>query len=323
VTQTFEFGFETQSARRPSVQSARHEFLSGIARLKGHTVLDLFASAYQPYTELITRKSNQIQTISNDLESQIPASNYILRQPEFIRERAIKTIMPDWRALQKVQDADALCLSLRTWSERNNLIDEWCLDHAVLFLRAWDGSDEKKMAIALLPDPHYLLTVINRCWQSALLDGRLRGLANQFQTSSEIERLGLLSYVFKYDAVEFRVTGPFSKSIAAFKREVYQEFQTRDGKSVRGAKKALDFKLGAYLNKIRPVTTRLGMKAPHTRWAMHGHLNWLVQYQVPPNKTFREVARQVGKHERTIRDGIRVAANFIGITLRSSEKDKA
>jgi len=321
-TKRFEFGYEKKSKISRSVQAARTDFLSIILNERLNVVFDLFASAYQPFSDLLENISSEIEAVSEKVESEIPQEAYVLRQPKFIRESALKTLIPDWHSLQQSEATDLLREALRGWATRNNLTDDWCLNLALSFLRAWDEADERKMAIALLPDPCCLIDVVKTCWQCALLDRHSDGLWSQFQSNAEVEERGVFSFNFKYEKMEFSMSGPFSKSVAEFKREVGHKFEAHGGRTVRGARKALQSQLDSYLSQLEPVRTELGLKAPHTRWAMADHLNWLAQYQIPPCKTFREVAREVGKNGKTVREGIRGAARLIGVALRSAESDK-
>jgi len=173
-----------------------------------------------------------------------------------------------------------------------------------------------------LPNTRLLFDVIRNCWRSAVRDRHFCGVSNQFQSNTEVEERGAFSFTFKYKHLEFSVIGPFSKSVPEFKREVEKEFEARGGRSVRSARKSLRYELDKYLIEVDRVSSALGLKAPRARWSTANHLSWLTQYQLVPCKTYRQVAREIHKHEATVREGVQRTASLISLTLRSTEADK-
>jgi len=112
----FEFGDERRSDNRSSSETVRAEFLSRILDTKVHIVFDLFASAYKPFTYVLEKSASEIEVISASVEAEIPEAAYIMRQPKFIRERALKLLVQDCNFLQKLEGADALCAALKSWA---------------------------------------------------------------------------------------------------------------------------------------------------------------------------------------------------------------
>jgi hypothetical protein len=77
-----------------------------------------------------------------------------------------------------------------------------------------------------------------------------------------------------------------------------------------------------YLEKVDKARKDLELEEPPVRWAAEDHFKWLIEYQLPPCKRYREIGRDFGKDEKTVREGIRDVASLVGLTLRSSECDK-
>jgi hypothetical protein len=125
------FGYETKSADSPSVQTARAEFLTIVMETKLSAVFSLFVTCYAPFTQLLERNEHAIATICEEIDANLPQENYILRQPKFIRERALKTLIPNHVSLAKVEGSAALCQALGGWGLAHNLTDGWCLDDAL------------------------------------------------------------------------------------------------------------------------------------------------------------------------------------------------
>src|SRR5205823_12946016 len=116
------------------------------------------------------------------------------------------------------------------------------------------------------------------------------------------------------------VSGPFSKSVSAFKQEVEQCFKALNGPSVKGARKALDYKLRSYLKQVASGMKQLNLECPPVRRA-EDHFKWLIHYQIGC-MTYREIGRTVGRNEKTVREGIQDVAELIDLKLRPAHVDR-
>ncbi len=318
----FGFGYEKKSANRPSIQTARAEFLSLILELRPTVVSNLFCSAYPPFTQMLAKNEAVVASLCESLESEIPVEAHILRQPDYIRERAIKKLLPNWRSLQQRDDAESLQRALERWAQDHNLTTDWCLDHALEFLRKFESLEYKDLAFSLLPDAHFVTDLIRRAWQSASVERHCAGLLTQFHSNSEVEDRGLFSFTFNYETLTFNVTGPFYKSVPSFKEEVERSFVALGGPSIRGARKALRYLQTAYLDDVERVMKELGLEEPPVRWASGDHFEWLLNYQLPPCRGCREIGREFGKDEATVREGIQDIATIIGLRLRPADRGR-
>ena len=320
----FGFGYEKKSKDSPSTLTARAQFLTLILELRPNAVSSLFNTAYQPFHELIAENESAIASLCKSVESEIPEEAYNPRQPDYIREQAIQRLIPNLYSLQKVEGANPFWQALETWAIEQNLTDEWCVNHAMAFFRAFDGSDDKKLAFALwrdMQDEHCLRGLVGKSWLWAVHKG-CNALVTQFMSNIKIEEYGIYSFTFVHETLTFTVTGPFYKSTSKFKEEVEDTFRTLGGTTIRGARKALDYQQRLYLEEVAKAMKELKLEEPPVRWAADDHFRWLVNYQIPPCTNYREIGRSVGKNEKTIREGIQDVAKLIGLNLRSPDSDK-
>ncbi|HEY5885436.1 MAG TPA: hypothetical protein VIT88_12150 [Pyrinomonadaceae bacterium] len=320
-TRRFGFGYETNSSLRPSTETARAEFLALVLEIKPEVVQGLFQATYPHFCALLSENEDLIAALCHSLESEIPQQNYILRQPKYIRRNAIRKFIRNWHSLLERGEADSLKVAVRGWATEHNLTADWCLDHALDFLREFEASDYRELALQS-PEALFLPEVITRAWQSALTNRRLGALGMQYQSNSDVEERGVFSFVFEHERFRLELPGPFNRPIPAFKEEVEKQFVALGGPSIRGARKALQYKLADYLESVRSTTTELGLKQPPVRWAAGEHFKWLINYQITPCMKYREIARMTGRDEKTIREGIQDIARLVGLKLRSAGIDK-
>jgi hypothetical protein len=323
-TERIGFGYEKKAPNSRSVQASRAVVLSIVLNRRPDIVFSLFERALEPFKNLLETNASPIGLISESISAAIPKANYILRQPQFIRERAVRRFIPNVRSLKSNEAAQPLLEALNNWAQNNNLMDGWCRDHALATFRAWDVADDKNLAIALARehDTHCLRAVVKKSWLRALVERQLSGLTIQFQSFAEVEERGVFSFTFQHEKVEFSVPGPFSRSRSEFRRQVQQAFEAGGGGTIRGARKVLQSQLQSYLQQVDKVTEELGLVESRSRWAVDEHFKWLLEYQLPPVKTFRELGREFHKDEKTVREGIRKAAQLVGLSLRSADRDK-
>ncbi len=144
----FGFGYERPSKDSPSIQTARSRFLVLVLELRPGAVSDLFNTVDPSFGELLAKKECLINAVPDSIKSEMP-DDYILRQPKFVRAHAIQKLIPNWRSLKQMEEAGSLRQLLNGWAIRHHLTDEWCLDHALAFLREFDESDEKNLGCAL------------------------------------------------------------------------------------------------------------------------------------------------------------------------------
>lgn len=324
-TKCFGFGYEKQSRDSPSTQTARAKFLTLILELRPDAISSLFNTSYQPFNALLAENEAIIASNYVSLESEIPEEAYTLRQPEFIRAQAIQALLPNWRSLRQVEGATPLRQAFEVWAMNQNLTEDWCLNHALVFLREFDGADDKNMAFALWrrwQDNHCLVNVVRKSWLWAVHKS-CDALGAQFQTSIEFEERGPYSFTFSHESLEFTVSGPVFKSKSQFKQEAEAKFKAAGGRTIRGARKALNDQLRKYLERVAKTVEELGLdEPPSLRWAAEDHFKWLIHYQIPPCMNYRQIGREFHINDKTASQGIQDVARLIGLTVRSSEVDR-
>lgn len=80
ASMSFGFGYESRSSDRPSVQTARSEFLNIVAEIQPEVVFRLFRSCYLPFSELLELKEEIIAASCREIDTNLPKEAYILRQ---------------------------------------------------------------------------------------------------------------------------------------------------------------------------------------------------------------------------------------------------
>lgn len=295
MTRRFGLGFEIKSGISPSTWRARAFFLELLPRLKQEVVLALFEMARQPFIEYLTHSRGEILSIATDIGSSAGPT-----------DMAVRLFTYDWSSLQRRKRAAALRDALRKWGDYWNLIDNWCMDHAVSVLR----------------EQHLGALNAWEAWQEAtVLELKLGSICVQGAFNVEFTERGLDKFGFKYEGIDFAIEGPMFTSIPEFKQEVERTFKAAGGQYIRGARTALKHRLNEYLGSVNNTAEELNYTEPRIRWA-EDHFEWLVRYQIPPVTRYREIGKACGKDEKTVREGVKDVATLIGLTLRSPESDK-
>lgn len=299
----FGFGPEKKSANSPSTQHARAFFLELLPRLRNEVTTTLFDIAYHPFVSFLYAHQDEILSIKRNIE---PAP--------FPTDTAIRIFVYGWSALEHRENASVLCNAFAEWGNRWNLTDEWCLNHAVVTLR-----DQHLSCLGSgMPHPRFT----EESWRTALFWPESEAIFTQAEILQSFGEKGLHEFTFEYEQMRFAVEGPVFKPDGQFKQEVRREFKALGGPTLRGAATSLEHRLRDYLEKVGKARSALDLKESSLRWAAEDHFNWLVHYQLPACKTYREIAREIEKDEKTVREGVQRAASLIDLTLRSSEADK-
>lgn len=300
----FGFGFETKSLVSPSTQQARAFFLKRLPLHRQNITFSLFDSCYDAFLAFLTSHETEIQSLKERLEP----NDYPL-------DSAVRIFIYEWSALMRDATGEILRSALLDWANRWNLTPQWCLNHFIATLREqYLSCSERGLA-----DRRFTA----EAWEAA----RIYGLSSeaifaQHDINQQLRERGLSDFTFQSDLIPFTVEGPFFKSVTEFKREVCLRFSVEGGRSIRGERKRLDHQVEDYLQRFDAVAKRLEFIQTRVRWADEDHFVWLIGYQCPPSRNYREIARATDKHEKTIREGIKGVAQRIGLTLRSAEPDK-
>lgn len=311
---TWRLGYESRSSDRPSVQRARADFLLKLLDLKRDVIVKLFNNCQPHFRALLDANERPLVAASELIETNLP-DNPILRQPQFIRKRALEKLIPSWQWLPTVSGGETLQHAQKTFALEHHLDNEWCLDAMLGFLLVVEQTTSLFENPFTDRDQHLL----RQCWREMVTDCQLSANSKQYQTNILIEEAGAYSFNFRNNDLEFSVPGPFYKPWSTFKEEVYREFKQRREFNIKGARTELNKQLRDYLNRVTDLTAQLGLVQPSLQWAGPEHMEWLIHYQIPPFMTYLGIAKLYNKDESTVREGIADAARFIDLNLRPSK----
>lgn len=300
----FGFGFERESSSNPSTQQARAFFLKLLPQLRKDVTLSLFDSSYIHFVNFLNSHQDELTSIKDRIEP----SSYPL-------DTAIRILVHGWSAIERAEAAATLRSALRRWANKWNLGDDWCLNQAVATLR------EQHISCLDRGLPQARFTV--EAWEAARIYGpSSEAIFAQHEVNEELRKEGVTDFVFESDLMPFTVEGPFFKSLTEFRREVILRFQVEGGQNIKGERKRLDYQVESYLKRFEAAAKRLKLNPTRVRWSDEHHFVWLIDYECPPCKGYREIGRAMAKDEKTIREGIQGVAQRIGLTLRSPDSDK-
>lgn len=299
----FGFGYEEKCATSPSTQHAQAFFLMLLPQLRTDLTTTLFETSYEPLVKFLDAHQDDILSIKRNIEPH-----------PFPIESAIRMFIHGWSSVKHQGTAAQFCDALSEWASGWNLTNEWCLNHAVVTLR------EQHLSCLGSGMPHARFT--EGAWRTEFFEPDSEAIFTQAEIVQSFRHESLHEFTFKHEDVRFTVEGPFFRPVVQFKQEVRKEFEARGGRAFRGAEKSLQHQLRIYLDAVGTVTKERNLEEPPVRWAAEQHCFWLIEYQLAPCKTYRQVARDVKKDEKTVREGIQRFASLIGLTLRTSEADK-
>ncbi|SRR6266446_119446 len=300
----FGFGFEAESVTNPSTQQAQAFFLKLLPQLRKDVTLTLFDSSYRHFVTFLNAHQDEL----NSIKERIEPSSYSM-------DTAIRIFTYGWSAIKRDETTAPLRRMLYEWVNKWNLSDDWCLDHAIATLR------EQHISCLDGGLPHARFTA--EAWETARVRGpSSEAIFAQHEVNEQLRKEGLADFAFQSDLIPFKIEGPFFKSLTEFRREVILRFQVEAGQSIRGERKRLDYQIDSYLKRFKAAAKRLKLRQTRVRWADEDHFVWLINYQCPPCKGYREIGRTFAKNEKTIREGVQTVAQRIGLTLRSAECDR-
>ncbi len=318
VNRGFQSGYEKRSPDGSAIQSARAEFLSELSWERPAVIRSLFDDCRPIHTDLLRRKEPLLEKL---VAARISQQESIPRQPKFLRSYALRTLFPDYVGMLPIDGSEDLVAALENWARVNHLECDWCLNAALEFLNEFEVTDDKSLAFRLLSDgdDSLLHHCIAAAWSTVVLKTRTYASYRQYQSNQTIEEAGVFAFLFKYGEIDFYVIGPFGKkNWSEFYTEVELAFKRAKDKP-RGARKQLDAQLRRYRDDVNRVAKQLDLQPPRRAWSKSDHVKWLIDYQVPPCRSYREVARLVRRDESTIREAIGNLSRLIGLTLRRSE----
>lgn len=309
------FGYEKKSKDSPFIQAARSYYLGLIPGLKPYVIQTLLLAAFQSFNALLLNSKNAIDSIYKLVESE--ALEPILRTPQAVKEQALKRFVPDWCSLQRIKGARAFRQVLQDWAQEQNLTDDWCLDHAVSFLRHFIAKADRINWQILEQHPHvykyYLDKIKAESWLCAIRERDDAALLTQFKSNKVFEESDVYSFLFKYKDLEIAESGPFYRPTSDFNKEVKERFEMLGGRNIKGARKALGQQKTLYLQKVKKVAKKT-LKEPPARRRTEDHLKWLIEYQVPERLSVPQLLKKYRLPFKTVDSGIKAARKLIQLS---------
>jgi hypothetical protein len=287
MTARFGYGFEERGENSPSTQLARAYFLALLSQLKPEVVPALFDVADQPFLKFLTSNEDEIQTIKRNIEP-VPYSMHT----------AIRIFTSGGFANRN--GGGALNDALRKWAGDWNLTDDWCLEHAFKTLRGH----------YLSPSDHSY----QDAWHNAHVELEIESLCIHAATDvDKLREIGLGTFSFKHEEIDFTVEGPLLQSIADFKQVVEKKFKDTGGQDTKGARRELQYQVDKYLEKVRKAAKELNLAYPPRKLTTE-HFKWLIEHQIPPRMTVPKICEQYGLPLKTIADGLKSARKLIHLS---------
>jgi hypothetical protein len=262
---------------------------------------------------------------------------------------ALERLIPDWKSLKVRKDSEWLCKTLTEWSEKWNLTADWCLDFALECLQICKVNliDEYQIPENYLATNAFgfLREYCNfwqngSAWKTALWNQMWKN-QNNYSTLNKIPHYpeftyiwtqrneGVLDRVFKIEKVFY----PLSTLKEDFRKRTEEEFWESffnyykhkqnllvgDFETLTGKFKDFHKKLDRYISKvetaIKPFVTKTVAKKSGDK-----HFRWLIEYQIPPIKSYNKLSIKYDVDRRAVMDGIKNVSELLCLTLHPPSK---
>ncbi len=248
---------------------------------------------------------------------------------KLVEEETLIRQFPKWSEMQKKEKAKDLCAALKDWAEKWNLTDDWCLDFAIdmlrnfrtNFLNGWENDFKRNTY-----NESFFITQFNNWrygngdWDRALLNLRQDGTDRQYHIAVEFNQP---AFIFEYSGIKISETWfPNWKHKKVFREEITEQFNrqllfrlTERLEINIGTKSRFEEELTAYIRKVDMKKNKNFFRTPRKNTG-NRHFLWLIEYQIPPCKTFQQIAEENNSNIKTIREGIARVAELIELKLR-------
>ena len=273
-----------------------------------------------------------------------------------LSELEVRATINTWSGLQslKSQPIKKLCQQLELWGKQYNLEEDWCYDHAIRTLRSWLFNPNVCWLGQPPSPPEILGSESTLTWSDELnLDLHWR----RFFLTDKVYPTGPLPFTFQYREFSFKIRGwdflqeeaqyfewfvmrELDKSIYQHEEEMEKRYRAEQGKETSGntttrilqefrgfrtsvrtrARKALASYMKEQVTVRNDSIEKYALVKPPRHYARDrvDELTWLVHYQIPPCKTYKEIAgKYAGVNEQIVRKVIEAAAANLRLPLRN------
>lgn len=284
------------------------------------------------FVEYVFSNQDEYVEIEKEVEHEYRNEKNNRYFPELVEEQTLIKQFPIWSELQKKEKAKDLCAALEDWVEKWNLTtltDDWVLDFAIdmlrnfraKFLNGWEN-DFKRNSY----NERFFITQFNNWlysngdWDSALLNLRQDGSSRQFHIAVEFTQP---AFTFEYSDIKISETWfPNWKHKKVFREEMMEQFNkkffirlTERLEIKLGTKSRFEKALTEYIREVDLKKNKNFRRSPRKNTGER-HFLWLIDYQIPPCKNYRQIARENNSDIKTVREGIARVAEQIGLKLR-------
>ena len=125
------------------------------------TLPEHFDTPLNHYYQYLSGKEDQTIEIENEIKKEREiVQNISPLNPQKLRKKALEQFASSWEIMKSQPDAAFLCESLKLWSEKWNLTDEWFLDFALKMLcnfKFYFDNEFKVRNQSTLPQPLLIL----------------------------------------------------------------------------------------------------------------------------------------------------------------------
>lgn len=271
-------------------------------------------------------------------------------QPLLITDKALVDLIPDWKTLQSNPDAKFLCSLLLQWAEKWNLNEEWCLNFALDVLRRFKTElvDNLSLNIEFLEEnstfslyEYEEFQDEGSAWKLALFSLKYENAGKTHNYSAQIPKPQEFKFIWTQEIKRKRVAvfeikdnwSPLVLSKETFKKRVenqlWSKFFSYFAKkldSLAGKISEVSGKLNEFQKRVNKYTSKVeslyeNVATPTVlKKGRDKHFRWLINYQIPPVKSYEQLSKENSVTRKAISDGIKSASKILGLTLRQTQK---
>lgn len=327
------FMFHTQNHYCYSTDLTKYGFKSDVRKTPVLAYFDFIFKNQAEFDELLEKSEEYWKTVTPD------------HYTDLITGRAIEELIPNWQALKSKSGSEWLCSELSKWAEKWNLTDDWCLDFALDCLKNFKIKliDQYQLPNNYIQgNDNYSLWELNsfwyrgKAWEHSLSDADWQDVDRQWFVIT-MPDYPLLQYIWNVEGKEiFRIEGKYipllghpddfrERTDKQFWSKFFEYFSEKQHLLVENNKLLTD-ELRKFQQCVNDHISKARIKLePYSQDAVIKrsgdlHFRWLIEYQIPPFKSYHKLSEEHGVESKAIRYGIESVSNLLGLTLRPAKR---